>query len=211
MGMPTRAVRVSRVEQTGQNRERVLGAARRVFMAKGFHVATLDEIALEAGFSKGVIYSQFASKADMFLALLERRIEERAASQARFVERLDGLEDFEELIAEVMRVSTAEPAWRLLVIEFRVFAARDRKLNRRYAELHDRAIAGIAAILRPLFERSGVTPVAPFEVTARYMLALENGMGLEDAVSEPIDAREASALMRRLIGIAPAAKRGRTR
>ena len=55
--MKNRPTRLSRAEQTGQNHERVLEAARRVFLAKGFHVATLDQIANEAGFSKGVIYS----------------------------------------------------------------------------------------------------------------------------------------------------------
>ena len=42
-----------------------------MFLARGYVNATVDAIAEEAGFSKGVVYSQFESKADMFLALLE--------------------------------------------------------------------------------------------------------------------------------------------
>ena len=71
--------RLSRAEQNDRNRALLLAAARRVFLERGYYAATLDQIADEAGFSKGAVYSRFASKADMFLALLEDRIAERAA------------------------------------------------------------------------------------------------------------------------------------
>jgi AcrR family transcriptional regulator len=197
-------VRLSRTEQTEQNRERVLEAARRVFLARGFHTATLDQIAEEAGFSKGAIYSQFESKAEMFLTLLERRIEERAAHQARFAARLHGIEDFETLHAEIARVSNAEPAWRLLVIEFRVHAARDKALNRRYAELHRRTIEGVAALLRLLYERSGVVPPAPLETLAANLIAHENGCGLEQAASVTLRPADQGRLLVRMLGAPPA-------
>ena len=67
--------RLRRPEQTERNREVVLSAARRVFLDRGYVGATLEAIAESAGFSKGVVYSQFGSKADLFLALLEERID----------------------------------------------------------------------------------------------------------------------------------------
>ena len=82
--------RLSRTEQVGRNRALVLDAARRVFLARGYHAATLEQIAEEAGFSKGVVYSQFDSKADLFLALLEARISERAVENARLAESMPG-------------------------------------------------------------------------------------------------------------------------
>src|ERR1700677_3877481 len=82
--------KLSREEQVERNRRLVLEAARRVFLARGYASATLDASAEEAGFSKGVVYSQFASKADMFLALLEASISERAEQNERLAERLDG-------------------------------------------------------------------------------------------------------------------------
>lgn len=209
MGM---RARISRVERTEQNRERVLAAARRVFVAQGFHMATLDQIALAAGFSKGVVYSQFESKADMFLALLEQRIEERKAGQQKLAARLDGLDDFGELVEQFTRISRTDPAWRLVVIEFRVFAARDRKLNRRYAELHRSAVAGVVALLQQLYRRSGATPPVPLATLARTLMAIENGGALEDAVAaEPFAIDELSALLRRVLGAPPrrTAKAGR--
>ena len=47
--------RLTRVEQSVRNRELVLAAARRVFLERGYHGASLEQIADEAGFSKGVV------------------------------------------------------------------------------------------------------------------------------------------------------------
>jgi AcrR family transcriptional regulator len=201
--------RLSRVEQTEQNRERVLAAARRVFMARGFHTATLEQIADEAGFSKGAIYSQFASKADVFLTLLERRIEERAKRQAHFAGQLAGIEEFAVLHAEMARISRSDPAWRLLVIEFRVYAARDKALARRYAELHRRTIEGVASLVGLLYERSGVAPPASLEVLAANLLAHDNGIGLEEAADVAFRPEEQSELLVRMLGAPPARARRR--
>src|SRR5262245_14758188 len=56
-------------------RRYLLDAAALVFAKKGFQKATLDEVAATAGFSKGAVYSNFTSKDDLFLALLEDRMD----------------------------------------------------------------------------------------------------------------------------------------
>ncbi|HZD71914.1 MAG TPA: helix-turn-helix domain-containing protein, partial [Actinomycetes bacterium] len=48
-------------------------AARRVFARRGYHDASVEEVAEEAGFSKGAVYSNFTSKEDLFVTLLEQR------------------------------------------------------------------------------------------------------------------------------------------
>src|SRR5215470_19221034 len=95
--------RLSRAEQNDRNRALLLAAARRVFLERGYFAATLDQIADEAGFSKGAVYSRFASKADMFLALLEDRIAERAGQNAQLAGRLAGTDDFAALLSQSLR------------------------------------------------------------------------------------------------------------
>src|SRR5215831_9655334 len=107
--------RLSRAEQAERNRALVLDAARQVFLARGYHNATLEQIADEAGFSKGVMYSQFASKADLFLALLDDRIAERAKENARLVESLPG--DDQGLLTLVDHLTVGDQltrGWQLL-------------------------------------------------------------------------------------------------
>src|SRR5215213_10240123 len=69
--------RPNRVEKREANRTRILQAARTVFGARGFHAATIEEIAEEAGLSNGAIYYNFESKGELFFALLEERLDER--------------------------------------------------------------------------------------------------------------------------------------
>src|ERR1700759_1262541 len=109
--MPTR---MRRVEQVERNRERVLAAAQRVFIARGYAGATLEAIADEAGFSKGVVYSQFGSKPDLFFALLEPRKELRAAHHRQAVAGLAGVEAFTALIRAGAEDAESEPGWQFV-------------------------------------------------------------------------------------------------
>src|SRR6266508_6818251 len=75
--------RPNRAEKREANRARILRAARTVFGARGFHAATIEEIAEEAGLSNGAIYYNFDSKGDLFLELLDERMEERVRHMRR--------------------------------------------------------------------------------------------------------------------------------
>ena len=170
--------RLSRAEQNDRNRALLLAAARQVFLARGYHAATLEQIADEAGFSKGAVYSRFDSKADMFLALLMDRIAERAAQNAAAAGQLAhaGLPALLEL---AWRAERADPGWRLLVTEFRVHAARDPELNRRYAAAHETTVDGVASAVASVSGRNGHAPARPARQMAELLLAIETGLSLE--------------------------------
>jgi AcrR family transcriptional regulator len=175
--------RLSRAEQGERNRALVLDAARRVFLARGYHGATLEQIADEAGFSKGVVYSQFDSKADMFLALLKARIEERAAENARLAESLAGGGGLPALVEHLARGDQATPGWALLVIEFRVHAARDPVLSCRYAAAHARTVEALAGVLATVSAQDSEGPAVTPQRLAELALALSVGTTLEQAAS----------------------------
>ena len=176
-------LRLSRAAQNDRNRALLFAAARRVFLARGYHAATLEQIADEAGFSKGVVYSRFASKADMFLALLEDRISERAAQNAEAARALAGSGDFAALFDVAQQAERSAPGWRLLVTEFRIHAARDPGLNRRYAALHARTAEGIAAVLVQIAGQDGDPLPFPPRQLAELLLAIETGLALEQQAS----------------------------
>ena len=177
-------IRLSRAEQNERNRALVLEAARRVFLARGYHAATLDEIADQAGFSRGVVQSRFGNKADLFLALLEEQIAERSAQNARLAEGLSGAEGMRVLREHADRRTRAELDWGLLVIEFRVHAARDPDLSRRYAALHARTRQALAEVITGIYRRAGQLPPFPAEDMAQMILTVDAGIRLEQA-AEP--------------------------
>src|SRR5712691_3898321 len=65
--------RLTRQQRRDLTRQQLRDAAAVVFSARGYHAASLDEIADAAGFTKGAVYSNFASKEDLFLALIRER------------------------------------------------------------------------------------------------------------------------------------------
>jgi AcrR family transcriptional regulator len=185
---------LNRARQSERNRALLLSAARRVFLARGYHAATLEQIADDAGFSKGVVYSQFQSKADLFLALLEARIEERAQENARLAESMaDG--GLAALIDHLARGDQATPGWLLLVTEFRVHAARDPELSRRYAAAHDRTVEALTDVLTTVAERSGHELALAPRPLAKVLLAISTGATLEQAADPSLD----GPLMGRLV------------
>jgi AcrR family transcriptional regulator len=194
------AVRLSRVEQTERNRSLVLAAARRVFTERGYHAATLEQIAEAAGFSKGVVYSQFESKADLFLALLDSSIERRAGENAEVVEGLAGGEGLAAMLEHVSRFQRAEPTWALLVLEFRVHAARHPELNRRYAAAHRRTLEALSELLESLYERAAEEPPFPPRRMAEIVLAVGAGAQLEQAADpDALDGPLAASVLTRVL------------
>jgi AcrR family transcriptional regulator len=200
------------MEQVEQNRERVLAAAQRVFVARGYGGATLEAIADEAGFSKGVVYSQFGSKPDLFFALLEQRIEQRAAHQRQAVDGLAGREAFEALLRAGARDAASEPGWQFVLTEFRSQAVRSPDLHRRYAEAHSRAIDHLASMLTHAYESGELTPRIPARSLAELIFATSTGVALERSANpSAIPEREIAELLLPALGFTPTASSERTK
>jgi AcrR family transcriptional regulator len=211
------ATPLRRVEQVERNREVVLDAARRMFLERGYAGASLEAIAEEAGFSKGVVYSQFGSKPDLFFALLERRIEERAAQNNRIATEFTGAEGVRQLFRVAAREAAEEPGWPYVLTEFRALAMRDPELNERYARAHTRSVDGVASVCARLYEGSELQPPpVPVRSIAEFILAGAAGVALERAASpNAIPDSDAEQLLLRALGLSgdmgPSATKGKRR
>ena len=190
------------MEKVAANREALLDAAGRVFRRDGYAGATIDAIADDAGFTKGAVYSHFGSKADLFLSLLEERIEARARQQADHLEEHRAPDDIATFIETVWLPARSDRAWRLVVLEFRLVAARDETLQKRYAAAHRRTIDGVARSIENLFERLGCTPARPPSQLAALVLALDVGGFLEELVDpDVIPRRDVPGIVAAILGL----------
>lgn len=79
-----------RAESQQRTQEELLAAAVRVFSRRGFWAARLDEVAREAGYTTGAIYSNFSGKDDLFLAAFEREIARHIGEVDAALEAADG-------------------------------------------------------------------------------------------------------------------------
>jgi AcrR family transcriptional regulator len=176
--------RLTRTQRRQQTRARLLEAAGQVFARRGFHTATVDEVADAAGYTKGAVYANFASKDDLVLALLDQHL----AAQLQQVEALDAIESSEELRA-ALRARTEEEfaAARdvgVLLVEFSLYAMRNptaqAELAKRYRQLRGR----LAELITRRYARHQSAPPLPPEHLAALALATDAGLFLQDA-AEP--------------------------
>lgn len=164
-------VRPTRAERTAQTRVELLAAAERHFFVYGYHGTTLDDIADEAGYTKGAVYSTFKSKAGLFLALFdqvtERRLDELRALLAPHVD------DEARLRAVGERpVDERNTQFLLLAIEFWTHAAREPAVLQAFSQRYRRFREALAD-LGPRDSSLGR------ERWAIVTLALANGLALE--------------------------------
>jgi AcrR family transcriptional regulator len=106
-----------------------------VFAERGFHGATMDEVAAAAGFTKGAVYSNFKNKEDLFLALLDEHANKQLAvvGEQLVDDHLTPEEKREtsrwvDLTAQML---WADRDWQLLSLEFLLYAARNDEARRK--------------------------------------------------------------------------------
>jgi AcrR family transcriptional regulator len=126
--------RLTREQSRANTRERLLAAARSAFARSGFHGASVEEIASQAGFSTGALYSNFEGKEDLFLVLMEREIAEHARE---IVEAVGARTSVAERAAggarRWMSMIDREPELLLLFMEFWAYGVRDPKVRPKVA------------------------------------------------------------------------------
>jgi AcrR family transcriptional regulator len=179
--VPTRQ-RLTREEKKAQTRERLVAAATKVFARKGFAATTLDEIAEEAGLTKGAVYSNFDSKEDLVRAVLESR-ERRMLDIGGAVHDGSIEEKAAEASALFSTITTQVRDAFLLFLEFAAYAVRNPDLYPDFLAAHR---AGQAMIARVIEQFGGDTRdqwVFSAEEQAIIFDAIGNGIALEKLIN----------------------------
>jgi AcrR family transcriptional regulator len=128
------ATRLTREQSKALTRERLLVAARSVFARRGFHGASVEEVAAEAGYSTGALYSNFEGKEDLFLVLMEREIADHASEIATAVGKRSSIAERAAGGArQWMTMIEREPELLLLFMEFWAYGVRDPEMRPKVA------------------------------------------------------------------------------
>jgi AcrR family transcriptional regulator len=164
-----------------QTRNHLLAAAAQVFSERGFHGASLDQVAAVAGFSKGAVYSNFESKEDLFLALFkaisEKEIEAlHATVQGSEVPPEARLSDFIALIRE--DAARAGETFGLLYQEFWLYAVRNPKAREQLIRLDDENVRAVAKVIESDRKRQNLKEIESLDQIARIIIVLFRGITL---------------------------------
>jgi len=166
-------------ERTGITRARLIQSAEKAFARDGFEAAKLEEIAKDAGYTRGAFYANFESKEDLFFALLEREISSRIAALEKEMDKVREVEAKLRAMREFFLNKTLDRRWSLLSLEFKLFAVRHPEVRQRLAAMHRRFVAPRVGFLDEVMRALGRELPASAHATGVSLAALGNSLTLE--------------------------------
>lgn len=179
--------RETRAEKQVRTRTELLVTAAAVFARRGYSGASVEEIAEEAGYSHGAVYSNFDGKADLFLAVFEEYMAERARELAATQADLDEEAPLEAraraLADQWMERFARDRESFLLHLEFLAHSRRDPELARRFGSRSAALREVVAHYIAGFQEEEGVELALPPADLALVLRALGIGLAIEALVS----------------------------
>jgi AcrR family transcriptional regulator len=178
--------RLTRKEKQAETRQRLLDAAERVFLRRGLQGSSVEEIAAEAGYTRGAFYSNFKSKDELFVELLHARVYDRYAELARETEARPGtprerLRWGIERVRDVQRGEGGNWLFRLW-LECLTQAARDEDFRKLAASFWSGNRALLAEQTKATLKEVGRKPPLPPAQIATAMIALDVGLAVQHLV-----------------------------
>jgi AcrR family transcriptional regulator len=167
-------------------RRRLLDAALDVFAERGFDTANLDQVAAAAGLTKGAIYSNFASKDELFYAMMAEQVLARVESIRSFLATNPAeaheprtLRDIGRLLSEAF---AEQREWRMVFLDFWRRAVRDDDVRARFISHRRDLRDAIAAVVQQIMGEG--PPIGDFTLddAVTVVLALSNGLAIEQYV-----------------------------
>jgi len=174
-----------REARKARTREELLEAAARVFARKGYRAASIDDVAAEAGYTKGAFYSNFESKEDVFSTLVADRSKSWVLAVAQ---GYTGPGSLDERLREGGDVLTHllenESDWILLSYELWCQSVRDAKLRKRVAAAYEECRNVIADLIEGMEEEFGKRLPMKSDQIASLTIAMTDGFALQ-MLTEP--------------------------
>jgi AcrR family transcriptional regulator len=184
--MATRPKRLTRKEKQAQTRGHLLDAAERVFLRRGLQGSSVEEIAAEAGYTRGAFYSNFKGKDELFIELLHARVYDRYAELAKESYKRPGTprEQLRWGAEQLRSMYEAEQGrWLFrLWLECLTQSSRDEEFRKLTATFWTGNRALTAQQIDETFEEAGRKPPLPPGQLATAMIALDIGLAVQHLV-----------------------------
>jgi AcrR family transcriptional regulator len=167
-------------------RAHLLDAAAQVFAREGFHGASIDAIAATAGFTKGAVYSNFKNKEDLFIALLEQRVERQVETVRAAMRDADYSDEdlHEQWVPLTTSMLWGDRDWTVLSLEFALYAARNPSAARKLSALNVLSRELLVPLVEHQIAALGTSIDIAAEDLVEIFFALFNGISIRH-VTDP--------------------------
>jgi AcrR family transcriptional regulator len=181
--------RLTRVESQERTRALIVDAATKLFLRDGFRVVSLEQVAEEAGFTRGAVYSNFENKTAMGIAVIDELYarEERRLDGALAAAEDEDADAWFDALGRWADDSIGDPAWTRLEIEVAAFSTHDPAHRAATAARYARLRARCVELVR---ERFGESLPVDVETLATAIIGLALGVGAQRA-ADPVVAGSA--------------------
>src|SRR5213592_1391166 len=164
-------------------RDELLSAALRVFARRGYRAAGVDEIAAEAGYSKGALYWHFSGKEELLEALLEERIDMPMRDRVALLASAPPERDMSVEATRAFAQQLGEQRGAMLLErEYWSLAIRDPELRARYAKRQTELRGALAAAMEARARHLGTPELTmPAEDVARIVMII-GGLAVDELI-----------------------------
>jgi AcrR family transcriptional regulator len=154
--------RLSREDSRDRTTQRLLAAAGKLIAKRGLSDTSLEDIAEEAGYTRGAFYSNFSSKGDLFSELLRRDHEATNAQLRALRDDSLPLDHIQQRIRKIYTQMYSTNDSFMIWIEARMLAARDAKFRVKLEALLVEQRAEVAELIEYFYGRAGIAaPLGP--------------------------------------------------
>jgi len=169
----------AQTDRRSATRAKLLDAALDVFAAKGLHGASVEDLAAAAGFTKGALYSNFATKEELFGAVIDEQghrmiatVREVMAGHAHEIDHTPALSP-SPVLAEVLEgINGIGHRWYLLESEFQLYGLRSTEGRDLYAAHCAHFRGELGGLLEELMARKGRRLTVPREQLADIVVVV---------------------------------------
>jgi AcrR family transcriptional regulator len=186
--MPPQRNSPTRAQTQARTRNALLSTAARLFLRDGYGATSLERVAAEAGYSKGAVYSNFASKEALCLAVIERRHEEAYAALGAAMTAEHDVEQRLQALERWWEEHSGDQRWAKLQVEFAVLAGDGHGVQ-----------DALAALLATQLESLGVELTIPLETLAMALHAFGVGLVIERLADPGVPATALGTTLRALV------------
>lgn len=197
--MSSEPERMTRAERQAQTRERLIEVARDLFLDVGYNATSLDKVAVAAGFSKGAVYSNFAGKEELCMAVLDTIHEEQIEGVvAAFTIDAD-IDVRIDAFAQWAREKLGHPRWTALEVEFAAIARTSPWVAEELVKRHRMLVDAAGVLIEKVTTDAGVTVDIEARKAATALLSLGIGLGAMRSLDPELDVDVFAETMRALL------------
>ena len=179
---------LTRKEKQAKTRSALLRSAAKLICRKGITEASVDDVAADAGYTKGAFYANFKSKEEMFLVMLD---EAYAEELERLEAHLPGEgapgDEVRESAEDFLSFVRSNPDWPRLYFEFVVYAARNPEFREELATRNRAMRERIAEVIQNWSADFSAQPPFPYGDIALMLFCMADGFLIQQLVEPDTD------------------------